>query len=144
MTEEQKILKEASDKLAKLYNHPVDVVIKGSKNVDNIELYCEIWLVCFNCLLDYIKSRSYTEIYQMAINLQAIYVDIIIENFVNPNISLIMNLIGKDRTTYYYTRKMANNHKESKDASFMKLYDMVLLKMENTGLTDKIKAFKNV
>jgi hypothetical protein len=144
MTEEQKILKEASDKLAALYNHPVNVVIKGNKNIENIELYCEIWLVCFTSLLDFIKSRSYTEIYPMAINAQVIYIDIIIENFVNPNISLIMNLIGKDRTTYYYARRMAKNHKATKDDSFMKLYDMVTMRMESTGLTDKIKDFKNV
>ncbi len=132
MSKVEEILKAAEQELTKELGFTVKLSIASQKRKDFV-LYARIWEVCFNFSIEEVKNNKERAASMIMVEMHRVYIVICKKTMEEIDTPTMMQVIGKDRTSFYNLSKTAEARIQTKDEYFMYLYNSIAERLKQKG-----------
>lgn len=125
------VIREAELKVGKVLGYPIRLTIVINTNA-RFETYAKVWEVIFQIARKELASNSKLYPTSTLADYYKVYV-LVCNKMPNIDTKTCMQIIGKDRTTYYHTLKSALDLLKTKDEKFMPRFELSIDKLKKNG-----------
>lgn len=130
----QEIMKKAEAEVSQILGYPAKVSIITKSN-ETLETYAKIWDFIFAIARKEISSNKKLNTTSTLADYTKIYVWVCSKHVINIDIRTCMQVIGKDRTTYYHSLETAYSFIKNQDKRFVQRLSLTIEQLKQNGYT---------